>query len=413
MIKLNRIIRNTILIRSIFTILLVFIVVYICYVSPSMKLHTLNNEKFLKDFMLTQFDAYNNPRLLNTLSSRSGSMTLDYWYMYYHLRTKDYVFYTLFNKVNRFTDDINLCVYGINSSTRIPFNYVIPLKQKDININRDDKLIIVKKGNVFLYTINFKTNEMSYTLTIPEIQVHFKMLATDWTTNQGTFLPRYQPLRYLMNLDSKETDAVNEWMVDSPCTGKILEGSINGKNTGPGVMWFDTYSGTNYHYLNSYIWFYIHTDEWIIYLLQYDNKIKSSPILIKNIKQNRWFYSGVNNVNMFEPLRTMFKTLEPVDFTFSINGDFGNDFVVSFLSNDINILIKSKSGSIISLLKYFYYRSTDLNESTLSAHDLEYYNRIKNIRFDEYFCDATISIHYDGKKEEFDARVLYEIMHHV
>ena len=391
-------------------VLIVFTVIYGLYIHPAVKLHTISDPYFLKQFMKTQLEACKDYRLLNTLSSRSGPMTLDYWYMYYHIRSKDYTYYTLFNKINRFTEDCNFCIYGLNHSTNEPFSHIIPLHMNEIDIKTIGDTVSVKKRNLFELTINFATNDMTYDFTHSFMNVHFVLKATDWNTNQATFFPRYQPIRYLMSLDAPTTKTKDEWMVDSPCTGDLVQGTINGQRIGPGTMWFDTYSGTNYHYLGRYFWFYIHTDTWIIYILQYQKltRDKPAPILIKNIKQNRWFYSGVAdlaNINFIT------KHVEPIDITIHINGPIGSDFTVSFLSNNINIQITSKHGTIHQVFHYLYYDNPGLDEQMLSVSDREYYNSIKNITFDEYVCQCDVLVEYDGIKEEFEARTLYEAMH--
>lgn len=399
--------------KYLFLVVLMMTTLYTVYVMPSIRLHTISDETFLKQFMKMQFNACTDASLLNTLSSRKGDMTLDYWYTFHYLSCSNYTFYSLFTTVNRFTDELHLCVYGVNHHTNQPFHHVIPFHKHEMSIQTDSHRAIVSKGNVFRISIDFHTNEFTYDLEVPEIKVHFRMKATDWTTNMGTFFPRYQPIRYITDLDAHSTKRDNEWMVDSPCTGKVVGGTIDGAPTGSGTMWFDTYSGTNYHYLDDYIWFLINTDDWLIYLLQYDSKTHPTAILIKNKRENRWFYSGVTNIPIMEPFGTIFRTLEPMSFTFKIDGEFGNNFVATFVSNDITITIRSKKNSIFPILIYPYYHSSEVDSSTLSAEDAAYHKKIRRLSFDEYACEGHVVVEYDGKKEEFDARMIYEIMHQV
>jgi hypothetical protein len=354
--------------------------------------------------MKTQFAACKNYKLLNTLSSRSTPMTLDYWYMYYHIRSKNYTYYTLLNKINRFTEACNLCIYGLNHSTNEPFHYIIPLNMNELTIQTIGNTVSVKRQNLFAFTINFQNNDMTYDLTHSLMNVHLILKATDWNTNQATFFPRYAPIRYLMNLDGAVTDKKGEWVVDSPCMGDLVKGVINGERVGAGTMWFDTYSGTNYHYLGHYIWFYVHTAKWIIYILEFQPS-KSTAILIKNVQQDRWFYSGINVA--------VTKFTESVDSTVHIDGAFGSDFTVTFTSSDINIRIASKRGTIKHLFNYLYYDNPNIDESTLSSSDLKYYRHIKEFNFDEYLCQGDVTVEYDGSTESFESRVIYESMHKI
>lgn len=409
------------LIPCIFIIILMAITIYVSFIHPSIKLHTIADETFLKQFMKKQFDACNDPSLFNVLTKRSGSMSLDYWYMYYYLPCKNYTFYTLFNKVNRFTDEVNLCIYGVEHSTNQPFHYIIPMHQKDIRIESTTNQTIVQKDNVFRFSIDYQSNRFTYDVHHPGMEVHLDMKGTDWNTNFGSFFPRYQPLRYLFDIDSHVNKIVdgyefkheNEWFVDSPCTGDLVSGTINGIPVGPGMMWFDTYSGTNYHFLEPYSWLLIHNDDWLIYLLQYDVAPKITPMLIKNKRDQRWFYSGAAQSKIIEPAGTIIRALEPLSYTISTENGWGSNVAATFVSNEIRISIRSKPNTILPIFQYKYYDSSNLNPESLSKDDAQYYDLLQSIRFDEYTCQAEVDIEYDGKQEHLDTRMLYEIMHRV
>ena len=196
-------------------------------------------------------------------------------------------------------------------------------------------------------------------------------------------------------------------MVDSPCIGKVLDASFRGHQLSPdGHFWFDTYTGTNYHWLAPYKWFYIHTDEWLIYLLQYDEG--TTPILIKNRKQNRWFYSGAVLNRLPQPFKAIQERIDYVNFTYSIDGELGQPFEAHFRSNDININIKSIPETIVSVFKYDYYKNDAAMNGVVDKSDLEYYDKIRNISFQEYFCMSKLTIEYEGQTTVTEARTLYE-----
>ena len=237
----------------------------------------------------------------------------------------------------------------------------------------------------------------------------FTMKVEDWNTNQASFFPWYYPIRLIMDLNGHESHMPGEWMVDSPCIGKIMEGMFCGRNVqASGNFWFDTYTGTNYHWLAPYTWFYINTDEWVIYLLQYgeaDSVNKpATPILIKNRKDNRWFHSGsITKLPFpFEQIRS------EVSFKYSIDGNLGAPFEAQFRSDAINITLRSIPETIRSVFKYNYYK----NDNNIPPNEVDkaYYEKIRNISFEEYLCEAEVMIEYDGKKTTTNARVLYEGM---
>ena len=85
--------------------LLIILAIKVMYIEPALKLHTVSDPTFLKQFMKKQFNAFNDPALLNELSGMTEDMTMDYWYMYYHIRTEDLTFFTLLNRINRFSEN--------------------------------------------------------------------------------------------------------------------------------------------------------------------------------------------------------------------------------------------------------------------------------------------------------------------
>jgi hypothetical protein len=395
--------------------ILAIALVYFLFVKPSMRFHTFHNEPFLKDFMFRQFRGCKDPLALNALSGHKEKMTLAFWYMYYHIRTKDHIFYTLFNLVNQFSDTINLCVYGYDYKNEHPFEHIIPLKFSEIDFQEVGATVIVQHGTLFKFTLNFDTEVLTYDLNYSSIRAHYELKVTDWNTNQGSFLPQYRPLRLFTNIDGKETNVPGEWMVDSPAIGDVVRGELNGQELGTGQFWFDTYTGTNYHYLAPYTWFYIHTADWMIYLLQYGelNTVTSdtttSPILIKDLKADTWYVSGAYK-KMPQPFQMLRNLQDPMSLDIKVDGHLGDNYRVEFKARDIEITLTPVPGSIRPVFKYFYYKDETINMSAQSAGDREYLSHIQRIRFDENLSDSIVTVRRDGRTETFQARTIYEGM---
>jgi len=390
------------------------VVIQILYVEPSFKLHTVSDQMFLKQFMKKQFQAHNNLAILNELSGLSEPMTMDYWYMYYHIRTKEVTFYTLLNRINRFSDACNLCVYGMDHRTQQTFQYIFPTRLRDITVEESGDKITVKQPNLFEYTIDFAANRLTYNLWHGCAHTYFVMSADDWNTNELSFFPWFIPMRLLTDLKAHESHKPGEWMADSPCTGHVVEAKLFGVQLeSQGKFWFDTYTGTNYHWLSPYSWFYIQNDDWIIYLLQYGEanagRGRCSPILIKNCKENRWFYSGAIN-ELPQPFAAIHSIVDNVLFEYSVNGGLGQSFEAKFRSRDISVTITSVPDTIKTVFMCDYYKNDSAMTSDISSEDKEYYEHIRNISFEEYLCEGVVTIEYDGKKTTTVESVLYEGM---
>jgi len=370
----------------------------------------------LKNFMFRQFRGCTDSNSLNQLSGHREKLWLAFWYMYYHIRTNDMIFYTLFNLVNQFSNRINLCIYGFDYSRDSAFEHVIPLNFDKIEFLEEGYTVTVRHGSLFTFALDFENDILTYDLQHESISAHYTLKVTDWNTNQGSFLPQFQILRLFTDIDANETDVPGEWMVDSPAIGDVVDAKVNGRSLGTGQFWFDTYTGTNYHYLAPYTWFYVHTPDWMIYILQYGelNQVTTntttSPILIKDLKNNKWYVSGAYK-KMPQPFEFMRNMYDPMTLDIHVDGKLGDGpFKVEFKASDIQVRLNLVPGSVRKVFKYMYYDDKRLDSVKLSTYDRKYLDFIQRISFEEYLCDVDVTVSRDGKDESFRARSIYEGM---
>jgi hypothetical protein len=392
---------------------IIFIIAFIqwFYILPLVKLHTVSDQNFLKHFMKRQLLAVKYPQILNELSSMSIPMTMDFFYTYCYIETKHRALFIVLHRKNRFSDACKLIVYGINYKTDQPFIYFIPTTLNDINIEEVDNTIIIEIPGLLKHTMNFTLNTITYNINHIDVQLDVTMQVEDWNTTQPSFFPWYAPMRMVTDMNGHVIKKPGEWCVDSPCIGKVLNGQFGGEALEPnGTYWFDTYTGTNYSYCPEYTWFLINNDEWIIYLLEFKHhkptESPHNPILIKNKKQNRWFYVGYKTT-LPEPFNMLTNLIDPITLSYTINGNLGGNFEVIFRSKLINIHIVSIPNSIRRVIKYNYYEN-DSVMNNVSESDKHYYDYLRKLSFEDYVCKSNLTIEYDGKVTTDEVRILYD-----
>lgn len=412
---------NIVFLITILLFMVIMVSIYVTMVSPLRLLHTINDSKFLKQFMRKQLLASKDNKLLNTMASHLGNVTckVDYWYLYFHIRTEQHTLYLLVNLVNKFSDKVNICFYGLDHIRNDVFSSIVPIEFRDINItSKTPNLININHSEHLNIDIDFENDILLCKLNIPDHLLNISLKIEDWNTNQPTFCQRYQNVAGIINVYGAETKTPGEWMVDSPCIGKVIGGVYNNTPLLKGQFWFDTYLGTNNHFLSQYMWFYIQNDDWLIYLLEYGeyadrgNSKNVQPILIKDIKNNKFIYSGLN-MDIMQPFNTIRKMTSTFSSTYNLHdGELGDSglsmFDVDFKSNEINIKITSIPEHGRKIFSYDYYRNDDINIDGLSSWDKKYYNCIKNIRFIEHLGMADVTIFYMGKTIKFKDRIMYE-----
>jgi hypothetical protein len=334
----------------------------------------------------------------------------------------------LFNLQNKFTNIIVLNVYLYDFQNDAVVKEQIELNFHDLQtFQTDSGSLIIQLGDSYYQEIDFQLNKSTLKIISNNINFAVKMGIDDYTTNQASFLPRYQLLNHVVSVQGNETGSPGDWMSDNPFIGKILGGSLNyDKIESGGNFWFDNFIGCNNNFLGNYIWFVIINDDWVIYLLWFDtyetrNNIDTiKPILIKDRKQNKFLYSGTPGSEckkMLGPLNIVNYALEPISMNYESKKPIGiskyDDYTVSFNSPKINIQIESIQGKSHKVFEYDYYKNdvTDAMRSDMKEWDKKYYEVLSNIRYVEYVNTVNVKINYENRVSTFEARQVIDAMY--
>lgn len=420
--KINKIINKKLNIKRliIFCIILIIIlytIFYRIFILPQFKLYKLQSKQWITDLTENIVLGVNDHSKYKLI--KRDCDFISFWYCYWFFNTKRYSAWILFNLKNKFSDVIMLNVYVFDFMTKTKSLEQIPLSFKELITEKVNNVLVIRCGTQYRQEIDFKNNRSSISITTNKIKMSFELYIDDYTTNQASFLPRYELLGYLMNVKAPTTNTPGDWMSDNPYIGKIIKGQINDDFIEQnGDFWFDNFIGCNNNYLEPYTWFVVLNDDWMIYLLWFGcykerNEIGTTkPFLIKHRKTNTFIYAGalglecrsipiINNINY---------ALEPIYMSYNTNKPIGDpnydDYTVEFKSKLININISSIKEESYQVFKYKYYKNNeaDMRKNTMNEWDQRYYNVLSNLLFVEYVSMVNVQIEYNGKKEQFVSR---------
>ena len=395
-------------------ILNIFIYFYLVYYL--LHVDKLQSKEWITDLTNKIILGTKDKKYLDILRSESSN-NVNFWYTYYFIHTKKYTIWILFNLKNKFSDRLVINVFYYDFTTNKVKNIQILNKFSELEVFKKDEVLIIKTKN-YLQTIDFKNNLMTQIIKSGSINIELKLNITNYATNQGSFIPRYNSIRKLIKVDGIETMTPGEWMSDNGFTGKIIGCTINNETFNDGNFWFDNYIGTNNHFLSPYIWFVVLNDDWLIYLLwfgEYDKRNDPNtkrPVLIKDIKNDKVLYSGIETYNYLKPITNMY---DPVKMYYNSNSTIGaetyDDYEVVFESSVISIKFSPIKGESHRALIYDYYNTDDdMDKDNLNSWDKDYYNVIKNLKYTEYVNNIKVNIKYNNKEENFVARQVIDSM---
>ena len=408
-----------------FLFLLFYVVIYYVFFKPLFKTHELQTKEWISELTDNIVLGVNDRSKFEKINRKCDFIS--FWYCYWFFQTNKYTGWILFNMKNKFSDEISLCVYLYDFVNNKKTTEVVPLKFSNVKTSKNNNTLIINCGNDYKHEMNFLNNHSTISIKTNQINMQFELLIDDYTTNQSSFLPRYQFLNNFVNVEGSNTNTPGEWMSDNPYIGKIINGKINNDIIEKGGnFWFDNFIGCNNYFLEPYIWFIVLNDDWMIYLLWFDvyetrNEIGTyKPILIKNRKTNKFIYSGSPGAECKRvpfPLNKINYALQPMSMTYDSNKKLGDenydDYSVSFKSDEINIQIDSIKNKSNMVFKYDYYKNNDADKSIskMNAWDKNYYNILSNIVFVEYINMVNVKIEYDGKTEKFESRQVIDAMY--
>ena len=416
-IKKPRIKNINLLLFFLILIIVLYAIFYSIFILPLSKLHKLQTKQWITDLTNNIVLGVNDHSRYKAINRKCDFIS--FWYCYWFFHTKKYTAWILFNLQNKFSDNITLSVYLFDFSSNRKIEESITLNFKNVITEKINNILIIRCGEHYRQEIDFHNNRSSIHINTRKINLNFEVYIDDYTTNQASFLPRYEFLDNFINVKAPTTRTPGEWISDNPFIGKIINGKINDeiieKN---GDFWFDNFIGCNNHYLEPYIWFVVLNEDWMIYLLWFRtynerNKIDTTkPFLIKHRKTNTFLYSGalgpdcknfpiINNINYaLQPLRMTYNSNKPIGVL-----DY-DDYTVSFKSDLININIASIKNESHQIYKFKYYKNneSDKKYSNMNSWDKKYYNIVSNLLYVEYVNMVNVNIEYNGKKESFVSR---------
>jgi uncharacterized protein YeeX (DUF496 family) len=405
-------------------IVILYAIFYCIFILPQFKLHTLQTKQWITELTENIILGVNDHSRFEAIQRKCDFIS--FWYTYWFFHTKKYTVWILFNLQNKFSDVITLSVYLFDFSTKQKIEESMILNFKHVITEKKNNLLIIRCGQYYKQDIDFENNRSTITITTSKIRMKFEVDIDDYTTNQASFLPRYQVLDTFINVKAPTTKTPGDWMSDNPFIGKIITGKINDETIEKnGDFWFDNFIGCNNNYLEPYIWFVVLNEDWMIYLLWFRpynerNEIGTTKsFLIKDRKTNTFLYAGALGVECrtVPILNTINYALEPIRMKYTSNKPIGaliyDDYSVTFDSPLINISITSIKKESNQMYKFKYYKNKETDEkyANMTHWDQKYYKVLSNLLYVEYVNMVNVTLHYKGKEERFLARQVIDAMY--
>jgi hypothetical protein len=403
--------------NNILVLLLIFIVIYFViyyfYVYPISRLHTLQTKEWISDFTDKIILGAKDRSFLYKISS-SPIDNISFYYNYFFFHTKKYTIYVLENLNNKYSNKITLNVYLHNFETGKNELSQVILNMDDMKTSKQGDTLMITCSKSYIQKINMKLNTMELSIITPSIKVNFELEINDYTTNQPTFIPRFDNIKYICRAYKPITTTLGEWCSDNPMIGKVITCHINDSITETGGnFWFDNYIGVNDHFLSSYVWYVVLNDNWIIYMLwfgEYEQENKTFCFIIKDKRKNNVIRSGFGETTVPAPYSYVNNVINPIYSNYKSNNKLGDvnydDYEAIVKTNEIEIKLKSIKGKSNQVFHYDYYKgNTEVNE--------KYHNVITNYKYVEYVNMVNIEIDYEGKVEKFEERCVVDAMYKI
>jgi len=344
---------------------------------------------------------------------------ISFYYNYFFFHTKKYTIYAILNLNNKFSNNITLSVYLYNFENNNNDLSQIILNFNDLKTTKEGDTLIIRLGDYYIQKINMVTNKMELIINSPTIKLKFELYIDDYTTNQPTFIPRYDSIKNIVRPYNPITSTPGEWCSDNPMIGKIINGQINNEKIETGNFWFDNYIGTNNHFLTSYVWNIILNDNWLIYVLwfgEYEKQNKTVCFIIKDRKSNKVLRSGFGDSVIPSSMKIIDDMNDPIKSNYISHKKIGDvnydEFSSFFETNEISVKFESIKEESHRVFLYDYYNSDIHSKNTINnSFDKNYMNIINNYAFVEYVNIINVEIKYNNKIEIFKDRCVIDAMY--
>jgi len=392
------------------TIFILYLVIYFMYINTLSRLHTVQTKKWIIEMTDNIILGVKNRSNLYKVQ-QTKIYNISFYYNYFFFHTKKYTLYTLFNLNNKLSNSVVLNVYLYNFEKNATEQSQITLNFDEMKTTKEGNDLIIQLGKSYMQRINMITNKMEVYVNSPNINYSFELYIDDYTTNQPTFIPRYDYIKNISRPYNPITSTPGEWCSDNPMIGKIINGKLNSEHISGGNFWFDNYIGVNDHFLSSYIWNVILNDDWLIYVLwfgEYENQNKTVCFIIKDRKTDTVIRSGFGEgaiPSYFKPLNNL---IDPIKSDYTTNKEIGaidyDNFTSYFETNEISVKFDSIKGESHRVFLYDYYKD---KENKHYDNKLEIIN---NYKYVEYVNMVNIEIKYNNKTVNFKERCVIDAM---
>lgn len=407
---------NIIFVYTFILLVILFCITYYYFIYPLNNLVNYQSKEWIEDLTNSLILGGTDNNQLKQLTKYEIN-EISFLYYFFLFNTTKYTIWIIFNLYNKFSKKGNLVCYYYNFETNKYNKSILPVDFNNLKTTKVNRKLFIEYLSNYSQEIDFENNLMYLTIAFNNINLNVTLNINDYTTTVASFLKRYQQINSIINTNVTETGSKNEWASDNPMIGKIKHIKFNWEQLEPGgEFWFDNFIGCNNFFIAEYYWFVIFNEDWLIYLLWYDEYDKMNdptitiPIYIKDIKNNKILHCGPGR-KMSYLYEKMNNIINPIDIKITSNPNikYGDekydDFVIDFKSDYIQFKISSIKNECQRVIEYDFYddgSSHNINDKW----DKQYYSTIKNLRYYEYIMFVNLELDYNNKKTSYKTRLI-------
>ena len=410
-------VNNLFILKIIFMfVILYYIITYYYYLYPLYNLEDYQSKEWIEELTNSLIlGATDNNQLKNLTKYEINDISFLYYFFLFN--TKKYTIWIIFNLNNKFSSKGNLVFYYYNFEKKTHHKNILPVDFNNLKTTKVNRTLLIQYLSNYSQMIDFENNIIYLNIDFENIHLNVTLNIEDYTTTVASFLPRYKLINPIINTSVTSTNSKDEWASDNPIIGKIINIEFNWEQLeSGGSFWFDNFIGCNNYYITEYYWFVILIEDWLIYLLWYNDYEKMNdpdttiPIYIKDIKNNKILHCspGSKMSYLYDKMNDL---INPVDIKITKNPNikYGDekydDFVIYFKSSKINFKISSIKNECQKVIEYDYYNN-GFEPKTNSEWDKKYYSSITNLRYYEYIMFVDLELDYNNEKTKYKTKLI-------
>ena len=395
---------------------ILFLITYYYFIYPLNHLEKYQTKEWIEDLTNSLILGATDENQLKQLTKYEIN-EISFLYNYFYFNTTKYTIWIIFNLHNKFSKKGELLCYYYNFETKQSNKNILAIDFNNLKTTNVGLKLIIEYLQNYSQKIDFEKNLMYINIDFNNINLNATLSMDDYTTTVASFLQRYQQINSIINTNVTETNSKNEWASDNPIIGKIKNIQFNWEILEPnGQFWFDNFIGCNNFFIAEYYWFVIFNEDWLIYLLWYDEYDKMNdptitiPIYIKDIKNNKILHCGPGRKMsyLYEKVNQLTNPMD-IKITRNPNIKYGDekydDFVIDFKSNYIQFKISSIKNECQKVVEYDFYDDGSTH-SINNKWDEQYYATIKNLRYYEYIMFVNLELDYNNVKTSYKTKLI-------